>query len=415
MEMRSVGLSEEHEQLVRLCRDFVDQVVIPFVRENRDREWLAPPEERPPVELLRAIDQTGLRTLGIPERYTGTSFDAPAQTFAIVAEELARGDAGFIDMVAQNWKVAVLLGACAPQHLQDEWFPKYLEDPTFLFAHALTEPRGASDRWLPYNVPESGMHTRAVRNGDGWLLNGRKQFISNGYDASLYVVYANTDPAAPIQEGTSSFLVPRGRPGFTIGQAHEKIGSRFMNNGELIFEDCLVPEDHLLVENVAIKKAGVYFRPGKILQAAKNLGVGVAAFEDTAAYVQQHVQGGKMLIKHQIVAAALAEMAIGIQTTRAFTRYAARAIDEGASDADALALMAKVYASDAVFEVCRRAMELHGGSGVMREVGIEKHFRDASIFFHMDGTNDIHKFKIARAMFPETAGSYAGGEEAWPG
>lgn len=410
MNMQTIGLSEEQRLIWKTCREFVDEVVLPYIRQNRDREWLAPPEERTPWELLRAIDAIGLRTLGVPEKYGGVRLDSQALTFALIAEELARGDSGFADIVCQNWKVSVLLSACAPPHLQDEWFPRFVEDPTFLMAHALTEPRGASDRWLPYNVPEAGMHTRAVYKNGYWVLNGRKQFISNGYDAKLYIVYANTNPNAGIMDGTSSFLVPRGTPGFTIGSVHEKIGGRLMNNAELIFEDCRIPEDHLLVRDVALRKAGVYFRPGKILQAAKALGVGVAAFEDTVAYVKQHVQGGRPLIKHQIVAAHLADMAIKLETVRAFTRYAARALDEGAEDADQLCLMAKVYSSEAVFDICRKAVELHGGMGVMREAGIERHFRDAVIFLHMDGTNDIHRFKIVKAMFPEVAGVYAGPE-----
>jgi len=410
MNMQMIGLTEEQRLIWRTCREFVNEVVIPYIRQHRDREWLAPPEERTPWELLRAIDAIGLRTLGVPEKYGGTRLDAQALTFAIIAEELARGDSGFADIVCQNWKVSVLLSACAPQHLQDEWFPRFMEDPTFLMAHALTEPRGASDRWLPYNVPEAGMHTRATYKNGYWILNGRKQFISNGYDAKLYIVYANTNPQAGIMDGTSSFLVPRGTPGFTIGSVHEKIGSRLMNNAELIFDDCRIPEDHLLVKDVALRKAAVYFRPGKILQAAKALGVGVAAFEETVAYVKQHVQGGRPLIKHQIVAAHLADMAIKLETVCAFTRYAARALDEGAEDADHLCLMAKVYSSEAVFDICRKAVELHGGMGVMREAGIERHFRDAVIFLHMDGTNDIHRFKIIKAMFPEVAGVYAGPE-----
>src|SRR5262245_63161840 len=122
------------------------------------------------------------------------------------------------------------------------------------------------------------MQTRAVRQGGDWVINGRKQFISNGYDAGLFVVYANTDAKVGILQGTSSFLVPRGTPGLTIARCNETMGGRFMNNGELVFEDCRVPADHLLVEAEALGSAGIYFRPGKIIQAAKNLGVGMAAF-----------------------------------------------------------------------------------------------------------------------------------------
>ena len=123
------------------------------------------------------------------------------------------------------------------------------------------------------------------------------------------MVYANTNPKVGMLQGTSSFLVPRDTPGLTVARCNETLGCRFMNNGELVFEDMRVPEDHLLVENDALASAGVYFRPGKIIQAAKNLGVGVRAFEVTADYVQNYVQGGRILIKHQAVALRLADMA----------------------------------------------------------------------------------------------------------
>jgi alkylation response protein AidB-like acyl-CoA dehydrogenase len=283
-------------------------------------------------------------------------------------------------------------------------------DPQFLLAHCLTEPRGASDRWLPYNVPEAAMQTRAVKQGNEWVINGRKQFISNGYDASLYVVYANTNPKVGMLEGTSSFLVPRQTPGLTVARCNETLGCRFMNNGELVFEDMRVPEDHLLVENVALGKAGVYFQPGKIIQAAKNLGVGVRAFELAADYVQNYVQGGRILIKHQAVALRIADMATRIEAVRALLERASRAVDEKAADADTLCNMAKVYASEEILKVAQHCLELHGGNGVMLDFGVEKIFRDAAIFLHMDATADISKMKIVKSMFPATAGKYAGPE-----
>ncbi|MGZ6339822.1 MAG: acyl-CoA dehydrogenase family protein, partial [Candidatus Limnocylindrales bacterium] len=268
----------------------------------------------------------------------------------------------------------------------------------------------ASDRWLPYNAPQANMDTRATFADGQWTINGRKHYISNGYDASLYVVYANTDPAVGMLQGTSSFLVPRDTPGLAVTRCNETIGGRYMNNGEIVFEDCRVPEDHLLVRGDALGKAGVYFRPGKILQAAKNLGTGIAAFEDTATFVQQHVQGGRILIKHQAVALRLAKMAIKLDAVGAFLRHAARAVDQNAADADKLCNMVKVFASEEIFEVCRQALELHGGHGAMLDVGIEKYLRDASVYLHMDATVDVSAFKIIKAMFPETAGAYAGPE-----
>ena len=410
--MTDRGLSEEQRLMRESCRAFVDDFVTPFIRKNWQCEWSMDPDGRLPREILEAADRIGIRTLGVPEEFGGIQLDpaTEVQTFAIISEEIARGDSGLADKLVQIWKVSVLLRNLAPRHLQERWFPKVVGDPGFLLAHCLTEPRGASDRWLPYNVPEAAMHTKAVPKGGEWVINGRKQFISNGYDASLFVVYANTNSKVGMLQGTSSFLVPRGTPGLTIARCNETLGGRFMNNGELVFEDCRVPADHLLVENDALGKAGIYFRPGKIIQASKNLGVGVAAFERTADHVQNYVQGGRILIKHQAVALRLADMATRLAAVRALLREAAHAVDERAPDADYLCNMVKVFASEEVFKVAQHAMELHGGNGVMLDFGIEKLVRDAAVFLHMDGTVDVSRFKIIKSMFPRTAGAYAGPE-----
>jgi len=410
--MSDLDLSEDQRLMRQTCRGFVDDVVTPFIRANWQREWQMDPEGRLPPEILRAADEIGIRTLGVPEAFGGMELEkgTEVQTFALIAEEIARGDSGLADKLVQNWKVSVLLRNLAPRHLQERWFTRLVGDPQFLLAHCLTEPRGASDRWLPYNVPEAAMQTRAVRDGDEWVINGRKQFISNGYDAGLFVVYANTSPGVGMLQGTSSFLVPRDTPGLVIARCNETMGCRFMNNGELVFEDCRVPADHLLAENNALGQAGVYFRPGKIIQAAKNLGVGVAAFERTADYVQNYVQGGRILIKHQVVASRLADMAIKLEAVRALLARASRAVDADAPDADVLCNMVKVFASQEVLQVAQHALELHGGNGVMLDFGIEKLFRDAAIFLHMDATVDISHFKIVKSLFPDTAGRYAGPE-----
>ena len=410
--MDARGQSEEQRLMRESCRAFVDRIVTPFIRANWQREWLMEPEQRLPPTILEEADKLGIRTLGVPEEFGGMQLDPASEvrTFAIIAEEIARGDSGLADKLVQNWKVSVLLRNLAPRPLQERWFARLVGDPGFLFAHCLTEPRGASDRWLPYNVPEAAMQTRAVRDGDAWVINGRKQFISNGYDAGLFIVYANTKPGVGMMQGTSSFIVPRGTPGLTVARCNETIGGRFMNNGEIVFEDCRVPQDHLLVESDALGKAGVYFRPGKIIQAAKNLGVGMAAFERTADYVQNYVRGGRILIKHQAVALRLADMATKLAAVRALLQEAARAVDESSADADQLCSMVKVFASEEVLKVSQHALELHGGNGVMLDFGIEKLFRDASIFLHMDATADISRLKIVKAMFPRTAGVYAGPE-----
>jgi len=408
--MDTAELTEEQRLMRQTCRDFVDDVVLPFIRDEWQREWVMEPEARVPKEILEKADEVGIRTLGVPEEYCGIGLDpnSEVKTFAIIGEEIARGDAGLADKIIQNWKVAMLLRNLAPKHLQEKWFARLLEDPQFLLAHCLTEPRGASDRWLPYNVPEASMHTRAVRHRDGWMINGRKQFVSNGYDAGLFVVYANSNPEVGMLQGTSSFLVPRDTPGLTIARCNETMGCRFMNNGELVFEDMFLPEDHLLAEGNALGQAGVYFQPGKVMQAAKNLGIGVRAFEVTADYVQNYVQGGAILIKHQAVALRLGDMATRLEAVRALLDRASRAVDAGSPDADVLCNMVKLFASEEVAKVAQHALELHGGNGVMLDFGVEKLYRDAAIFLHMDATTDISRFKIVKSMFPHTAGTYAG-------
>jgi alkylation response protein AidB-like acyl-CoA dehydrogenase len=405
-------LSDEQRMMRQSCRDFVDDVVLPFVKQNWKKEWSMEPDGRLPASILEGADKVGIRTLGVPEEFGGVELEKGTEvaTFAMISEEIARGDSGLSDKLVQNWKVSVLLRQLAPRHLQEKWFKRLVDDPQFLLAHCLTEPRGASDRWLPYNVPEAAMQTKAVKTNGGWIVNGRKQFISNGYDAGLYVVYANTNPKVGMLQGTSSFLVPRETKGFSVARCNETLGCRYMNNGEVAFEDMFVPDDHVLAENDALGKAGVYFRPGKIIQAAKNLGVGVRAFEATSEYVQNYVQGGRILIKHQAVALRLADMAVRIEAVRSLLERASAAVDAEATDAEVLCNMAKVFASEEIMKVAQHAVELHGGNGMMLDFGIEKLLRDAAIFLHMDATVDISKMKIVKNLFPQTAGKYAGPE-----
>src|SRR3974390_3841877 len=210
MPMHDRELSEELRMMRQSCRDFVDGVVLPFIRENWQREWSMVPEDRLPLSILQEAEKIGIRTLGVPEEYGGVELEKgmEVKTFALVAEELARGDSGLADKMVQNWKVSVLLRQFAPKHLQEKWFTELVRNPQFLMAHSLTEPRGASDRWLPYNVPAPAMQTKAVKVDRGWVVNGRKQFISNGYDASLYVVYAKKNPKVGMRQGPPPFPLP---------------------------------------------------------------------------------------------------------------------------------------------------------------------------------------------------------------
>src|SRR3989442_10222329 len=227
------SLPEEQRMMRDSCRAFVNDFVPPFIRQNWQREWLMDPDARLPRAILEQADKIGIRTLGVPEEFGGVALD-PArevQTFALISEEIARGDSGLSDKLVQIWKVSVLLRNVAPRHLQELWFPRIVKDPGFLLAHCLTEPRGASDRWLPYNAPEAAMQTRAGLKGDEWVLNGRKQFISNGYDATLHVGDANTKRGPAILQGAWSFLVRRAPPGLAIARCNETLAAGFLITG----------------------------------------------------------------------------------------------------------------------------------------------------------------------------------------
>ena len=165
------GLSDEQKMMRQSCRDFVDDVVLPFIKKNWQQEWSMTPENRLPASILEGAEKVGIRTLGVPEEFGGIELEkgTEVRTFAMISEEIARGDSGLSDKLVQNWKVSVLLRQLAPRHLQEKWFKRLVEDPQFLMAHCLTEPRGASDRWLPYNVPEAVMQTKAVKAKDGWV------------------------------------------------------------------------------------------------------------------------------------------------------------------------------------------------------------------------------------------------------
>lgn len=406
MESRYAELTDQQREFQALCRAFVDGQVIPFIAANSEREWLAPPAERSPRELLIEADRIGLRDFGIPPEFGGVEVDALTQ--AVMIEELGRGDPGFTVCISQNWKITTEFARHAGADLLQTWMERYRGEPTFLWAHCLTEPRGASDRVLPYDAPEASMQTRAVEDGDEWVLNGVKHYVSNAGVADAFIIFANTNPSAGVRDGVSNFLVPADTPGLSIGRINEKVGQRYNVNAEIVLQDCRVPGDHLLVRDVALRRNAAYMMQGRVLNAARALGVMQAAYEKAARYAQETFQGGKLIIKHQVVAARLADLATQVEAARSLVHRAARAVDAGSDDAQALALMAKLHCSQAVLDVTRGVLELHAGSGVMVGDGVEKHFRDAAIFPHTDGTADITRFKIVKALYPDTAGLYAG-------
>lgn len=407
MQDRWRDLDATDQSLGERTKRFVDAEVVPYLAAHRDSEFAADPADRVPWPLLDGADEAGLRLLPLPETLGGSGTTS-VLSFTVVTEELARGESALVDILLQGWKIGTMIHKAAVPDVANDALRRFAADPRFLFSHCSTEPQGSSDRWLGYDAVESAMTTRAVPTDDGWRIDGRKQYITNGPDSSMYVVYATTTPGLQPSQGTSSFLVPRGTPGLEIGEVFEKIGGRHFNNAELILDNCRVPKDHLLIADTAMGTSSRLFPGAKVMIAAQAVGIAQAAYERSVEFARTRVQGGKPIMRHQAIAIRLADMAMKIEAARALVRHAARAIDRGDPNRRALMFMAKVLAGETAFEVATKAVEIHGGLGAMREGGVEKLLRDAVLFFHLDGTNDIHRFRAMKELFPGETGDYAG-------
>ncbi|MGF1668141.1 MAG: acyl-CoA dehydrogenase family protein [Acidimicrobiia bacterium] len=248
MEHRWLDLDDADRTWAARTKEFVDEVATPYLLAHQDDEWAADPAARVPWEVLEAADTAGVRRMALPSALGGDDVSS-VLTYAVVAEELARGESALVDILLQGWKIASMLRKAGDPGVVDPLLTRFAAEPGFLFSHCSTEPQGSSDRWLGYDAVESAMSTTAVHDGGEWVLAGRKQYITNGPDSSLYVMYATTTPGVAPSQGTSSFVVPRDTPGFSVGEVFEKIGGRLFNNAELILDGCRLPDSHLLIRD----------------------------------------------------------------------------------------------------------------------------------------------------------------------
>ena len=377
-----VELTDEHRALQQLARDFAEKEIRPVAAE-RDR--ITDPAEVFSWDLVKKGSALGLRTLAVPEEYGGPGVDMMGQ--ALVILELARADGGVAKTFSQCWKWTPMLTRLATDDQRERFLKPFMEDDTYLLAMAGTEPDAGSDnRMPPPDDPKAGWKTSAVKNGDGWVINGMKHFIANGGVAKLYIVRTRTNPDVPITEGTTMFFVPEGTPGFSIGRRHDKIGWRFYQNAELIFQDCRVPGANLLGEVNKGKGAGSerYVSFNDIELAANMLGIAQAAFEHALDHARNRVQGGKPIIEHQAIALKLADMYMRLEAARSYLFKTIESnVHEGAEFESASKQLMKVFATEVAIKVTRLAVEIFGGSGVMRDAPVEKLLRDASIFPHL--------------------------------
>jgi alkylation response protein AidB-like acyl-CoA dehydrogenase len=383
---------------VEAARKFVAEVVAPAAA-GLDRQ--TDPEDCFSWDIVEQGSARGLRTLTLLPEYGGGGADC--LTTAMVVEELAKGDMGVSVVFAQTLKLIQSFQAAANDDQRARFLPTLRDDPRALMAIGMTEPQTSSNYIIPYQP--AGFVTTATRKDGGWVINGRKRFISNGNRARLYLVFAQTNPDKGLNEGSTCFLLERGTPGFTTGHVEDKMGERLANNAELVFDSCFIPDRDVLGEvDRGFAVMSQFFPASNAYAAASVLGVAAAAYDRSLKWTRERVQGGKRLIEHDIVAAQLAEMHMLVDAARAYIHHAAWKADHRESGWDpTLGALPKVFASEVSWKVVTKALELHGAYGYMRDGGFEKLVRDAACFIHSDGVNRTLLLKAAQFIRAQSA------------
>ncbi|MDP3983388.1 MAG: acyl-CoA dehydrogenase family protein [Acidimicrobiia bacterium] len=387
----------ERQQMVQTARTFAQRVIVPQAAELDAR---LNPADCFSWEIVEEASAAGIRTATLSPEYGGAGIDS--LTTAMVVEELGRADLGASVVFAQTLKITQTLQAAATDNQRQRYLPMIARDPRFLLAIGITEPDRSSDYIIPYRGAGASFRTNAVRVDNGWRLNGMKHFISNGNVAGLYLVFAQTHPG-DLAEGSTCFLVERDTPGFSIGRVHNKMGERLANNAELFFDDCFIPEENVLGEVGKGFEVLVRFFPASNAYAAASvLGTAGAAYDRAISWASERVQGGRKLIDHDVVASDLARMRMRLDAARFYTYQAAWAADHRETGWDPTwGALPKVFASEVAWEVVTTSLEIHGGYGYMRDMGMDKLVRDAAAFLHSDGANRSLLLKAARFIREE--------------
>lgn len=352
------------------------------------------PEKSFSWALVDAASEYGLRLAPLPADFGGGGTDF--LTNAVMLEEIAAADLGTSVVLAQTWKFAQLLMELGTADQHERWLRRLMENPRGLMAASLTEPTGGSDNVLPYAGVDGGMQMRAEKVEGGWVLNGQKCYISNSNRADSIIAFARTNPDEPVRTGVSMFIVPADSPQVSFGAVCDKLGERLANNSAIFYENVFVADEDLLGrENEGLADVARLLRGSNAYAAACTLGVARAAFNRALRYTAQRVQGGRPVLDHDDIGVQFAEMYSQLESARTYVFRAAWAADHAKDFDPKMAAMPKLLASQIAFDVTRASLEMFGGSGVMRETGMEKLLRDATIFLHSDGTNTVMRKKIA--------------------
>ena len=373
-------LTDEQRMIQNVARDFAE-------KELRPIAGIIDREARFPRETVRRMGELGLMGICVPEAWGGSGGDAVGYTVAV--EEVSRGCASHGVIMSVNNSLY-----CAPvwERGTDEQKRRFLApfaSGAKLGCFSLTEPEAGSDA--------TNQNTRAEREGEIYVLNGRKIFVTNGREAHAALVFAQTDPDRA-HHGISAFLVEKGTPGFTVVKTEEKLGIRASDTAEFLFENCRVPvADRLGDEGEGFKIALGSLDSGRIGIAAQAVGIAVAAYDASLAYARERKSFGVPIGEHQMVQWMLGDMATAIEAARLLTRRAAFLEDRGLPFGPE-ASMAKLFASEMAMRVTTDAIQVHGGYGFITEYPVERHFRDAKITQLYEGTSQIQKLVIARHL-----------------
>ncbi|MDT7802332.1 MAG: hypothetical protein QOI78_5765 [Actinomycetota bacterium] len=375
------GLTEEEEAIVALVGAFVDREVRPVAQELDHGNVY-------PEKLIEQMKEMGIFGLAIPEPWGAAHVST--RCYAAVTEELARGWMSVAGAMGGHTVVAKLLLDHGTQEQKDAYLPK-LATGEIRATMALTEPGGGSDL--------QALRTTARRDGDAYVVNGSKTWITNARRSQLVALLCKTDPAAePAHSGFSILLAEPG-PGFHVSRDLPKLGYKGVESCELAFDDFRVPVTALLggEEGRGFAQMMRGLEIGRIQVAGRALGVGRAALEDSLRYAQERESFGKPIWQHQSVGNLLADMATKLEAARQLVHHAARRYDSG-ERADMEAGMAKLFASEAAMQIALDAVRIHGGYGYSTEFDVERYFRDAPLMIVGEGTNEIQRNVIARQL-----------------
>ena len=374
------NLTDEQIAIRETVQEFAEKEIAPSARERDEKSEF-------PYEIVKKLGELGMCGIISSPEYGGSGMDF--LSYVIIIEELARVDAS----VAVIMSVTNTLAGFPLRHFGSEEQKKKFLIPLSkgekLGAYSLSEPQAGSDA--------SNLVCRAVRDGDDYILNGVKNFVTNGSTAEIIIVFAMTDKEKG-KKGISTFIVESDTPGFSVGKVEKKLGIKSSDTAELVFKDCRVPVANLIgKEGEGMKIALTTLDYGRVGIGAQALGIAQGAMERAIAYSQEREQFGKKIISFQAIQFKISEMAVNVDASRLLLYRAAKLQDEG-KNFTAESAIAKLFASKTAMKTSNQAVQIFGGNGYMREYEIERFMRDAKITEIYEGTSEIQKIVISREI-----------------